>query len=411
MHAYFANLAAGIEAKLQRGEGGPSARKKLTLELARLGMELYGGERRVAWCGVLTPFDLLRALGVTSCFVEFVGAMLASTGGVAPMLEEAEQAGITRDGCGYHRAVLGAERLGLMPVPDFLIGTTTPCSGGLAVLETLAHRFRKDLFVIHVPHGRDEEAVRYLAGQLRALVDFVEAHTGEPLDLARLRAVVERTNRARSVLLETYALARSVPSPLRSRDLVNFGIVIPLLLGTEAAVEVALAYRDELKRTVAAGASGVPGEEVRLLWLQNRIQFRSPLEDLLVEQHAAVVIDELNDITWEPVDPDDPFLGMARRALSVPLTGSVEYRVRNLQRLAREYRVQGAINPCHWGCRQGTGARGLVEAGLEAVGVPVLNLEVDCVDPRNFSPGQLRTRIQAFVEMLAARPPAESRPA
>ncbi len=30
----------------------------------------------------------------------------------------------------------------------------------------------------------------------------------------------------------------------------------------------------------------------------------------------------------------------------------------------------------------------------------VLNLEVDCIDQRNFSEGQLKTRLEAFVEML-----------
>jgi len=34
----------------------------------------------------------------------------------------------------------------------------------------------------------------------------------------------------------------------------------------------------------------------------------------------------------------------------------------------------------------------------------VLNLEVDCVDPRTFAEGQLRTRLEAFVEMIEGRP-------
>ena len=72
--------------------------------------------------------------------------------------------------------------------------------------------------------------------------------------------------------------------------------------------------------------------------------------------------------------------------------------------LARRYRIDGAINPCRWGCRQGTGSRGIVGQGLKEIGVPVLNLEVDCVDPRNFAEGQLRTRLEAFTEMLSERP-------
>jgi hypothetical protein len=64
--------------------------------------------------------------------------------------------------------------------------------------------------------------------------------------------------------------------------------------------------------------------------------------------------------------------------------------------------AQGPINPADVAAtaRQ---IDELVEAGLKRAGVPVLNLEVDCVDPRNFSEGQLRTRLQAFMELLQDR--------
>jgi benzoyl-CoA reductase/2-hydroxyglutaryl-CoA dehydratase subunit BcrC/BadD/HgdB len=288
-----------------------------------------------------------------------------------------------------------------MPEPDFLVATSAVCSGGMALIESLARHFKKDLFVVHVPHGKDEKAVDYLAHQFRDLAEFVADKTGEPLDPERLRQAVENTNRARAALVETYRLASAVPTPARRRDLVNFGIVMALFLGTEGGVEVAEAYRDEFARKVDSSTAGIPGEQVRLMWLQNRIQFKAPLEEMLeTEYQAAVVVDELNDVAWEPVDPDDPFEGFARRALSVPFIGSIRHRIETLKRLAKQYRVDGAVNPCHWGCRQGTGGRGLIQEGLKEAGIPVLNLEVDCIDPRNFAEGQLRTRLQAFVEML-----------
>ncbi len=404
MSSHFENVAASIDARIKAEPGQKTARKRFVREIAELGMRLLSGQERVAWCGVLAPFDLLGSMGVTSCFVEFVGGWLASMGNVEPMLAEAEQAGFSTDGCSYHRAVIGAARQGIMPEPDFLIATSTPCTGGLAAIENLARHFDKDVFVLHIPSRDDEAGVRYLAEQFHAMADFVAAHTGEPPDPNRLRTAVERTNETRSLLLEVYELAKAVPTPARPRDLSNFGIVMPLLYGTEGAAEVARAYRDEFAEKVRTGRGGTAEERVRLLWLQNRIQFHSPLEQLLEEEMAAIIVcDELNRLGWDAIDPDDPFPGMARRALSVTLTGPAEKRLDVLRRQAREYKVDGAVNPCHWGCRQGTGARGLVEQGLREVDVPVLNLEVDCVDPRNFSEGQMRTRLSAFIETLTAR--------
>ena len=36
----------------------------------------------------------------------------------------------------------------------------------------------------------------------------------------------------------------------------------------------------------------------------------------------------------------------------------------------------------------------------EELGIPVLALEGDCYDTRNYSAGQLRTRIETFADML-----------
>lgn len=115
----------------------------------------------------------------------------------------------------------------------------------------------------------------------------------------------------------------------------------------------------------------------------------------------AFLGDEFNAITWDPIDPENPFASMAQRAISLPLNGPIQKRIAHLQTMAQRHDVRGAINPCHWGCRQGSGARGLITQGLRDIGVPVLALEVDCVDTRNFSQGQIETRLSAFLEMLA----------
>jgi len=404
---HFAELVTGLEARLaDAGPGEPVARKTFALEAAQLGLRLFSGEAPVAWCGVLAPFDLLHAVGFEPCFVEFVGATLAGNGAAPPLLQLAEAEGADPTSCSFHRTALGAVASGLIPTPEVVIATSAPCTGGLAVVEELARRLRRPLFVLNVPHSRHQAAVEYLAEQLHDLVGFLAEVTGRSLHPGRLREVVELTNRARHAMVEIDRLTRHVPSPARPRDLVNFALVVSLLLGREAGVRVTGAYRDELERRARDRSPGLQGERLRVLWLQNRIQFRSPVEPLLEELGVAVAVDELNPVTWPPIDPEDPFPGFARRMLSTPLVGGLAHRLDHVVRLARGYRVDGAVNPCHWGCRQGSGARGLVDRALREAGFPVLNLEVDCVDQRTFAEGQVRTRIEAFVEMLAERRPA-----
>jgi len=142
------------------------------------------------------------------------------------------------------------------------------------------------------------------------------------------------------------------------------------------------------------------GERYRLLWLQEAISFRNPLIEMLEENYqASVVVDELNDIYW-------------RQSIRTILHGNrAEAHIISIQRgggtkafthkkACGSIQIDGAINPCHWGCRQATGARGLIARALKELGVPVINLEVDCGDSRNFAEGQMRTRLEAFMELL-----------
>ncbi|MDD5010981.1 MAG: 2-hydroxyacyl-CoA dehydratase family protein, partial [Phycisphaerae bacterium] len=208
----------------------------------------------------------------------------------------------------------------------------------------------------------------------------------------------------RALMTEVYDLASKVPTPARRNDMQNFAFIMSLLFGTENAIELASLYRDEFKRKVETGVSGVKNEKIRLLWFQNRIQFKNSLDKMLEEEfNAAIVVDELNNVHWDPVDPDNPWEGIAERMLKNPLAGEVDRRIKNLVKLVRKNKVDGVICPCHWGCRQGTGARGMIVEGLKKEGIPVLNLETDCIDPRNFSEGQLVTRLQAFAEMILNR--------
>lgn len=402
MKQYFEDMVSGIETKLREDTESKTPRKIYALEIAKIGARLYSGKERISWCGITAPFDLLSAMGVTSCFVEFVGAMLASTGVAGDFIEASEHAGFGGDACGYHRAVMGAALRDIMPVPDFLIGTSCPCSGGLAVVENLAQHFKKDMFVLNVPQEESEQNIRYLADQIRKMVKFVSDHTGEPLDEDRLRNAVELTNQARELMAEMYGYARHVPSPANGRIMGNLGIALPLLFGTEAGVEICRIYRDAFANSVEKKISGVPNEKLRILWIQNRIQFKNPIADMMEKEYgAAIVSDELNAVTWDPLDPDDPYTSMARRAISIPFNGPIKSRIRHLRNLARDYKIDGAVNPCNWGCRQGAGARGLIVEGLKEIGVPVLNLDVDCVDSRNFAEGQAKTRVEAFIEMLS----------
>ncbi|MCP3926414.1 MAG: 2-hydroxyacyl-CoA dehydratase [Desulfobacterales bacterium] len=398
MLEYYTELENGLS-KAISGSNKTNARKKFALEMTKLGRDLYSGEKKVSWCGFTAPFDILNTFGVTSCFVEYNGAILASIDKANDYLNDSEQAGYAVDSCAFHKSVFGGVMKGTMPVPDFIVGTTTPCVAGLAVLENMARVYKKPFFVLNIPETDTIDNVQYLKNQLTEMIDFASQHSGVKFDFDKFKESIKLTNKAREIMVKIFDLAKSTPSPVNNKLLKDFGIILPLFFGTEKGVELCNAFYNEFKNTVREGV--FREEKIKLLWIQTRIQFRYNLEKILEENFGAkIVVDELNMINWDPIDPENPLESIALRMIKHPYSTTIENRVKKLQDLSKEYGVDGAINPCHWGCRQGTGARGLISGGLKEAGVPVLNLEIDCVDTRNLAEGQLMTRIEAFMEML-----------
>ena len=71
--------------------------------------------------------------------------------------------------------------------------------------------------------------------------------------------------------------------------------------------------------------------------------------------------------------------------------------------LAERYNVNGVIHFSHWGCRQSCGGEYIVRDIMQKKGIPVLILNGDGADCRNYSEEQTKLRLDAFLEMLEAK--------
>src|SRR4030042_6057188 len=270
MLEFFDKTIKDLENTIKANPGSYNSRKKYDLAISRSVRELYSGSNPVAWCGIVVPFELLRVMGVSFSFIEIIGMMLASLGIVGDFLEESEHAGYAPDTCGFHRSAMGAVMKGVVPEPDFLIATTTPCSGSLTIIENFSKIFNKDLFVLQVPRSLSRQNVRFLADKIHDMVRFVSRHTGNSLNENLLRETIEKTNRAREYLKEVFKLAQHVPSPTNGRDLKDVGFAMHLIYGTDDAIEVANSYMEEFSSRIASASGDQIDEKIRLMWIADR---------------------------------------------------------------------------------------------------------------------------------------------
>ncbi|MFX0100828.1 MAG: 2-hydroxyacyl-CoA dehydratase subunit D [Candidatus Hodarchaeota archaeon] len=398
LKTYFDDLEQSLRKKL---ENKVTPRRKFIHEIARIGCKMFDPQWATAWTTVFVPFEILEAMGISGMFIEFIGAMLAGANMSKPYFESAEQLGYSTDGCSYHRTIIGAAEKQLFPEPDLLIGSSCPCFGGVKAIQRLGDFYNKKFFVLNPPINDTPSDVDYFVNQYEKMIEHIENATGRTLSDNKLKRAMKCNNESRKYLLEAYEYCKQVPSPSNSNDFKNF-IIFALLSGIPEGVEVAKVYRDDLARRVENGIQGVPGEKHRLLWVQNRIQFKNDLIEILEQQYKAnVVIDELNYIYWEEMDELDPLRSIAIRQIKNPILGPVDRRMKYIVKMAKEFKIDGAINPAHWGCRQSSGAKAMFKDTLQKIGIPLIHLDVDCVDERNFSKGQILTRLEAFMELLA----------
>lgn len=135
----------------------------------------------------------------------------------------------------------------------------------------------------------------------------------------------------------------------------------------------------------------------------NNPEFMQAIEDF----GGMVVIDELCTgmrYWWEGVDADpDPVKALCRRYLhNFPCARMepFEARAQRALKMARNYRVDAVITQMVRYCVPWTMEQPLQRNTFEEEGIPVLELDLEY---GTTGTGPIRTRIQAFFEMLEAR--------
>jgi len=68
--------------------------------------------------------------------------------------------------------------------------------------------------------------------------------------------------------------------------------------------------------------------------------------------------------------------------------------------MVERYQIDGVIHYNQRGCRQSCGGVPLIKEFLKKQNIPMLILDGDGIDMRNYSEGQTRTRLKAFLEMI-----------
>jgi len=375
----------------------------------------------IAWCSVLAPKEILFSMDVATMYGNVLGAYSTIFGHSAKYCQAAEDEGISRDVCSVARCSLGVLCCddrdeffeSAYAEPDIVIGSTFPCMTESKTFVNVARRFNKPSYVIDVPLNTwgdeiPQYAIKYVAGQLQGLIDFLVAH-GYRFDMDKLKEEVAFTKKLNALLEEIEKLKMAVPHPIKAFDNV-IAMTTPLAIqksGRDYGMFERL--RDQLRERVEAGIGIVEHEKLRLLWLGLPPLFNFPMLNY-PERHGAVVVKSLVEflvgfhVPPDLLDPERPLESIALAHLASPANPPSRRAVDYFVKVAKDYQVDGVVSVIMRSCGLVPGMqRQLKEAIYRETGVPTLMFDLDGGDQREYDDAAVKSHLDAFVETLLAR--------
>jgi benzoyl-CoA reductase/2-hydroxyglutaryl-CoA dehydratase subunit BcrC/BadD/HgdB len=371
--------------------------KKMKAALQRDGL--------VVWSNAFAPFEMFYGLDLLPCQPETLAALAAKLGLSRDAITCAEAGCYSSDTCSLYRCGLGLNMEGLIPRPDMIICSSYLCDGTMKFFHNISQFYGCEYYLLDVPYHDTERARKYLASQLEELANIIAKKQGKSLDHDKLAQALRLANEAREYVVKINELRRAVPCPLSGSDALSYVLDMQFFgFGSETGVRFFKTLYEEMKDRFESGKGAVAEEKFRLLWLHHiRPYYSNDIISHLESMGASVCFGESNHVYWEPLDVDNPFESLAAKILSNPSGGPLERRSDLALELAERYDVNGTIHFSHWGCRQSCGGEYVIRDLMQKKGIPMLVLNGDGADSRNYSEEQTRLRLDAFLEMLEAK--------
>ena len=383
----------------------PSRGKSVRLRVTSTKRDFFSTDKSkpLVWRNLFFPTEILNAMDCRIRTLETYAALFGRKADkVKEALGRAAQKGFDGQTCSFLRMLEGME----LEKPDYVVSTMQPCQQAERVFADLVRELDipDRLYSLQTPiNGHSRNAVEMMADGLAESVSLMERAFGRKLDPARLEEACRLSNEAAALAKKCAHLRFTSPPLVRGSEAIYNAVVFSQLWGTQDLVDIQQAYYEELlaKKEWAEKRYAL-GDTHRLLWLHLPPFYDSKHLDFVEKTcNAPIVFEETNFVAWEPLDPKDPYRSLAKKLLQ---SGFLDpsLRVEYVKKAIPAGQFNGVILYTHGFGRCSLADRAFskqLRETLDAVGVPLLALEGDCMDA-SIDPCSTVTKIASFVEAL-----------
>ncbi|MHA1167733.1 MAG: 2-hydroxyacyl-CoA dehydratase subunit D [Candidatus Hodarchaeales archaeon] len=371
--------------------------------------------KKIAWCTSVGPAELLRSFGFEVFFPENHSAILGAGKIAADYIPIANAAGYSQEICSYLTADVGAflkeftpltklYGLNTVPVPDILVYNTNQCRDVQDWFSFYGRKFNAPVVGIHSPNMIGElkdHHVKNVEEEMQGLVKPLEEISRTKLDEENLRNTVRLSRDASILWRKVLETATHVPAPLTFLDgCIHMGPIV-VLRGTEIAVKYYEHLLNELEERINEGVAAVEGERIRLYWegmpVWGRLSFFAKL--FLSLNVNAVASTYCNSWIFDELNPDKPFMSMARAYTQLFINRNEKEKEDYIKRMIKQFKIDGLVFHNARTCPANSNTSyGMPLRLKEELGIPVISFDGDLNDLRAFSDEHTKTKIEAFIE-------------
>jgi benzoyl-CoA reductase/2-hydroxyglutaryl-CoA dehydratase subunit BcrC/BadD/HgdB len=355
------------------------------------------GNKVVGTFCVYVPEELILAVGGT-CVGLCAGAEIG--------IDEAEKV-LPRNTCALIKSFMGFKLAGLCPyiqASDLVVGETT-CDGKKKAYEILNDY--KETYVMEIPQMKTERDRTLWRGEVIQFKEKVEEITGRKITPENLREGIKTANNKRKALQRLSALRKATPSPISGLDalLVNqIAFYDDPLRFTRSVNDLCDELEERVKGRIGVSQNGT----ARILVSGSPMAVPNWKIPFIIETSGAVVVAEescvgersTRDLVSEDGDTLDKMIdAIVDRYFKIDCACFTpnEERTDHILDLAKESKADGVIHYSIQFCTPYTVEAYKVEKAIQKTGIPFMKIETDYGME---DMGQLKTRIEAFLEMV-----------
>lgn len=249
----------------------------------------------------------------------------------------------------------------------------------------------------------DPDRIALMVSEMRDLIALLENRTGRKFEEAKLHYLMERINEQEGYIWEAAeAIGSARPCPVSIAEQMPNTMIPQWHRGSDWAVAHAKRFRDEVLERIASGAGSAANERIRLMWIGAGVWHDPGFYQALEERLGAVFVwsmympfagpQYIRELQGRPMEALASRICSMNEVLHLPpwMNGWMTSE-------AERCGIDAAVVLLPPDNRLSQSGTRLTALSLEAAGVPVLMIDADMVDAKNWDHAKMVGLVESFL--------------